>query len=748
MTEIRYTFTQTGAQDVANAFKDIAGAASASRVAVQRSYRDAPKQAARAGKTTKRQSMNEFSELERMVKRSQDRRSAMTRDASTTRMKEQMKQAKAVAKEEAKRAKEAQKAFERAEKAKMRATQRRHQAMGRALGMGGQLALRGVAVAVGAAAAITGRAVREDIRLEDRAQGLAVRGSGRFGESPVRSGRSITRQFRRMALESPGISTADMMGGAEAFVEKTGDLDKAVAFAPTLAKVGLATGASQAQLGSVAADLQKKFNINTAGEMQQALSTLAVQGKRGQFELLDFAKQIPKIAASAQRFGVGQGKEPGAGARGVEQLGALAQIARLSTRSGSEAGTAVENLFRELTLKADKTKMATGVDVFTDKSRTQTRDIENLIPEIIGGAKGNLTTLQQLFGTRGIRAISSLITTFNEATKSGKSNAEAMDEVRKEFDKAKQATGARAEIERDAAIMSKTNSAQLTAAWESFMQVVSTNLTPTITSLITKFSNLVNNTDFMDQVANSLQAFAGALDTTINLLQKLNLLKSKEVSPEEEKAEIKRQIEQKTEERNALRVVAGGAFDANDPRYKRFQKLGRERRMLRGRLRELEPEIDTEQSLVQGKKGSRYFGELFDQFQKGGKPALKADYGLLGISPAVGGAQAFLANTMGEMTEKEAKREFAKLLTRPDADLSGLSRQQRMAVQSGRDAIAAGQTIDDGMIQFIGNQLKREADETAGGLASVTEALEVFSGALASFKPPGGSVTVGDRGMK
>jgi hypothetical protein len=524
--EIRYKFIADD-QGVVNTFNTIEGAAKRSQQTVQRQRTEQKRQTTEQKATVRQQiqMMRQQMLNARMVQKHQEKQRQQTFKTARDITRNQIKEDQKLFREKARLEQQHRKRQERAET--QAARQRRNSALRGLAGMAGQLALRGIAAVGVGAAALTGRALRDDIRLEDKAQGLAVRGTS-LGERLI-SGRELKNQFRSIALQRPGVSTGDIISGAEAFVEKTGDLEQARRFAPVLAKVGLATGASQGDLGSVAADLQKKFGIDTASGMEQALSTLAVQGKRGQFELLDFAKQIPKIASAAERFGVK------GGVGGVEQLGALAQIARNSTRSGSEAGTAVENLFRELTLKTDKIKTKTGVDVFSDKGRTQTRDIEQLIPEIIKGAKGNLTDLQQIFGTRGIRAVSSLIDKFNE-TRKGKLAGGASDEealaagakaVADAFKEAKQATESKTEIERDAAAMAQTSQAKMTAAWESFSDAVSNHLTPVATDLITQFSKIVQETNAFESLADTFIALGEAASGAVEALEFLDLIKPK-----------------------------------------------------------------------------------------------------------------------------------------------------------------------------------------------------------------------------
>ena len=73
-------------------------------------------------------------------------------------------------------------------------------------------------------------------------------------------------------------------------------------------------------------------------------------------------------------------------------------------------------MFMEFVEKSKKVRGLAGVDVFADKGKTQLRNIRDLIPEIIAGAKGNEVKLSEIFGMRGKRAVDSLVAEFNKAS--------------------------------------------------------------------------------------------------------------------------------------------------------------------------------------------------------------------------------------------------------------------------------------------------------------------------------------------
>ncbi len=307
--------------------------------------------------------------------------------------------------------------------------------------------------------------------------------------------------------------------------------------------------------------------------MAAALSTLAVQGKRGAFELKDAAVEYPRIAAAAQRFGIGKG----VGA--LTTLGGLTQLARTATGSSAEAGTSVERMFSNMGVKAGKIRALTGVDVWHGDFK------ENLV-NIIGKAGGQdygqkYKALSDVFGERGIRAISPLMSAFADAVKDGKDGFQAM---RDKLAEATDATGADAEIQRDLATAQEGASARLTAAWESVKAQLG-EATPQIADLATRFADFITNTDF-GFLATALDNLADAASSAAEFLESLGLLKRKPKTVEDQIRDAERQYVRYAPEREKLQKrlneVGPGGLSKEE-----FDRLGELNRLKRepGRLR-------------------------------------------------------------------------------------------------------------------------------------------------------------------
>lgn len=294
------------------------------------------------------------------------------------------------------------------------AMRRRHSLVG-AVGMG----------TVGLAAAVLGTGISEAfgaVRDREEAQKLsrqlstAGRRAGQQGVDPA----ALLGDADRVAAEVRGTKAESALQGMAAYVQSTGDLTGARRHASAFATAARATGAADADMAKVGAVLSQKFGITDAGQMKETLAGLIEQGKSGAFEMADMAKYVAELGASGERFGL-------RGEKGVMQLGSLAQVARMSTGTGAEASTAAQAALRQLIAKsADIKQMAGGKElVFTDKGHTKARDMNAVLADTIGAAKGDQQKLQKIFGDEGIRGVSALVTEYNRAADAAGKSASA-----------------------------------------------------------------------------------------------------------------------------------------------------------------------------------------------------------------------------------------------------------------------------------------------------------------------------------
>lgn len=532
MAEVKYRFTAAGQDDVLGAFRGIeraardadratrqrASSAKATLSAEAKRYQEVEKYAARV----QRQLEREAAQAERLAKRTADAeiREAKRAAEAKARAQEHVFQIRARHQAEMQRQEERRVAAER------RAAQRASDARLRTISGLGRDAVFAGASAFGVGLGIVGGAAREGVRLQDISSRLSInaRGAGERGADAT----ALRKEFEAAALQAPGVKAADIAEGAAGFVAKTGDLGAARRFSPTFATVASATGSDVKDIANAAADLFQKFDITGIKEMQDALAALTFQGKAGAFELKDAATQFAKISAAAERFGIAKG------AVGLRTLGGLTQIARTATGSPEQAATAVEAMFRQV-IAQSKQLTAIGASPFEKGSTTKTRDIRDVLVDAISKNKGSLPALQKIFGEEGIRAVSPLISTFNQAAGAAtgteaQKTAAGVTALREALAKAIDAPGNWAEVMKDAAQAQQSVGDQMTGVWERFKAKVADEAVPALTKLIPKLLLLVDNADPLITTFHALVETTGLV---VDAFKALGLLKDKQLTPEE-----------------------------------------------------------------------------------------------------------------------------------------------------------------------------------------------------------------------
>lgn len=543
MPVLTYNFRSAGAGSVES---NISGIDRASKKAASREGKRSKKlqrNRARARLRRIRESKRGAAQEVREAERASKRVASIHRKADRTRARMRLKALKDKRREMAQ--------VERLESKRL-ATRRK--ARGR---RGGAIASAGLgavgAVGAAAAAATVGVglvAARQKIGLDEKSRALAIQ--SRDPGEKLADPKKITRDAQDVALRVGGTTAESVIDAMTTFVTRTGRADLAQSMAETFAVTAKATGAGADDIAGAAADLFQKFDITGIEEMQEALAALTFQGKKGAFELKDAAAQFPKLAAAAQRLGIGKG----AGA--VKTLGGLTQLARGSTGSAEAAATSLEALFTGLTTKQSQLKKA-GVKVFDEKG--QARDIQSLLVDVIskvggkdvGAKKGELS---KIFGRQGIRAISPLIDAYATATAKGADGAKA---VAAALNDAIDAPGTWSDVVEDAALANETASARLTTAWEKIVAASGDELAPALENLI----KTVTSAEGIDAVKT---AFAGLATATNFLADTFGFLAQSEANPhqlikveKEKQAKLQEQIEAKNAARADinLRSVTG-----------------------------------------------------------------------------------------------------------------------------------------------------------------------------------------------
>lgn len=460
----------------------------------------------------------------------------------------------------------------------------------------------GGAVAGGALAMGTGgAALRDAMSLQSMANRIAInaRKHGQDFIDPV----ALRKEFEAAAIASRGaVKAEEIAAGTGVFAARTGDMAKARRFMGTFTTAAAATGTSYEDIASAAAELSTKFAIDTAEQMQEALASITFGGKEGSFELADAARKYAKLASAGATFGLDKG------VGGVRVLQGLSQIAMSSTGDRDVATTAVEAMFRQIVTES-KAIERLGVDVFTDDSRTKTRAITDILPEIMAATGGDKVLLQDIFKDEGKRAINPLIDTFSRAYQgaTGPGGKRATEKDRVAAGKAAvsaqlseniNAPGTWADMMMDAEQATQSSTAKLGQMWERFVSSMADKALPALERMIDK----------MEVSQGAIDAFATAFEGFLDLIRFIgedlgilkNPMENKGFRQDQERRrirEIDRQLQAMPSEEKARSLEAAGdiagaqtmrAQLANPETTKRMLRLSADKMVSQDRLAKLD----------------------------------------------------------------------------------------------------------------------------------------------------------------
>lgn len=515
MPEIRYRFIEEGADDVARGFQTVRKSATEA-VRAQKTYaretqtaaRKAPQQDAHV----KARIAHERN-LTRVQRQEDQARLRNERKMATERARMQRQEQQNYKRAIDARAREEQRAITRQKQAMFARRQDLSRQNAALVGViGGTLLNRGIDLA-GGAFDVGKQAVTRQLDIQKKARALSV--SGRGAGAAFVDPEELRADAQRVARQVKGTKTEDILDAQSRYVAMTGDLKTARGLGGTFAQASAATGASAEDIAAMSATMSTKFGITDPEEMKKAIADAIFQGKAGAFEMKDAAQYFQEMGAAGSRFGLDSGT------KGVRTLGGLAQLARGSTGSGAEASTAVQAMFTDLLEKSDVVKRVSKTNVFTDKSRTKTRAIDDVMVDILKGTKGDKAKLGSIFGERGMRGASGLIEAFNKgAEAAGKNATEAQKmaageaAVRKLFDETVNAGGDWGEVLKDATMNTQATEATLESAWGQLTDSIGTAVLPGLESLASHADAFAAVLEPLALVAGDVvDAFADAIKT-------------------------------------------------------------------------------------------------------------------------------------------------------------------------------------------------------------------------------------------
>ncbi len=191
-------------------------------------------------------------------------------------------------------------------------------------------------------------------------------------EIKTRKSQSDMADFRSELSEvsrASGINRAELLAGADGYVEVTGDAKGAAAAMRVFADVSNATGADMADIANVAAAMKDGLRLDPK-DFKAGFSAFAAMGDEGSVGLAQAAAELPNVAAKFRDF------NGGTGVGGLVELGAAFQIAASGGTSAGEAATQFEAAIGSMKRKAKEFRRY-GVQIFDKDPKTGARTMRN-----------------------------------------------------------------------------------------------------------------------------------------------------------------------------------------------------------------------------------------------------------------------------------------------------------------------------------------------------------------------------------
>jgi hypothetical protein len=299
-------------------------------------------------------------------------------------------------------------------------------------------------------------------------------------------------------------------------VARGADFETAIKLMPSVAELARAEGASFHSLAGAAGDVMFAFDGVTdstkkADKVMEVMRGLGGQGKAGNIDMRQQAKQIGGMVASAGKF-------EGDNATNILKMGALMQFSRggggaISPSTARSAMSAFTNTFGK-NARLDKFQEIGHMgpkEIFADKEQTKLRAPEDLIIGALKATGGSIPKMNAMFGSvMGDRAIRTLSNTFTDAEKKQKGTGEKA--VRGKFDSMVKDTMMLApEVTEFASKRMSALDAKMASQQEKFDQAVQEKVIPALLKLVPVLDKMVPL--FVDLNAQALPAFVDLLKT-------------------------------------------------------------------------------------------------------------------------------------------------------------------------------------------------------------------------------------------
>lgn len=336
----------------------------------------------------------------------------------------------------------------------------------------------GVTRLMGAASMVTG--IMGGFTLADSAQrGLDTRGAA--ADLANQSGRKVAASdilanASRVGTQF-GADTMSVIGGLDAFVAKSGDVQAGMQGLAQLVELATATGADLRELSQTAGIIH--MGTGNMAETMRQMRVLAGAGREGSVDMRELSQYAGRISSGANQF-VSKGAA-------FSQLSAVVQQAA-ATGGATAAPEATEAVTRLSTDVIEHRARFDSLGIKTvDKSGKYLLDPKEIIKESIIKTKGDSSLLLELFGKQSIRAVAGFQDIYNRAG-GGQAGEEAMEAAFRKFEKAELSE---VTVRQDAASRMQEADKQFAAVMNELREKVAAELIPVLIQLAPQIRELI-----------------------------------------------------------------------------------------------------------------------------------------------------------------------------------------------------------------------------------------------------------------
>lgn len=343
--------------------------------------------------------------------------------------------------------------------------------------LGGGLGALGAGFGIQAAGGLT-EMVTEIFDVEKALTRLQISGSMTGAE---------LASFRDQALavsKATGVSRAEIVKGAAAYVMMTGDAKGAAEASQLFAEIAAGSGANMEDVAKSAAALRQNLKIDPK-DFRKAFDVLIKQGQLGAVEISDLSQQL---AAVAPQFGNFSGSKT---VEGMSELGAMLQVVRQGFGSVEEAGTGFRGLMTQIEKNQKKLKKA-GINIIDPKTNKM---------------KSLLSLIREMKDNKGLQKTGAMFDLLGEA-KAVQAAGLLMERL-EEVDRIKRDSLGSDQVAKNNAIWQASASGKMAKAWESVKNSLAEAFTPErieafAAALVKVTDLLVKAVELVDEITRSL----------------------------------------------------------------------------------------------------------------------------------------------------------------------------------------------------------------------------------------------------